>query len=145
MSDEQQVMKWLLARDKTALRLLEALGTVEGRDKDRMPILADALEQAGCSDVFLLARLREQGARTYRTKRGETRLWEALLRIGCKLKAGVDLDVWVEDDFAQEERQLGNPVAPFLGEPLEPGGQPRRVVLRPARAVRLLEELETNS
>jgi hypothetical protein len=33
----------------------------EGRGFDQMPILADGLEEAGCSDPHILAHCREQG------------------------------------------------------------------------------------
>jgi hypothetical protein len=33
----------------------------EGRAFDRLPILADALEEAGCTDAYLLAHLRGPG------------------------------------------------------------------------------------
>jgi len=50
---------WLVWNDGTVKRLAEAV--YEGRPFDRLPILADALEEAGCDAAELLAHLRGPG------------------------------------------------------------------------------------
>jgi hypothetical protein len=50
---------WLARNDGTVRKLAEAI--YEGRSFDRLPILADALEEAGCEDAELLGHLRGSG------------------------------------------------------------------------------------
>jgi hypothetical protein len=50
---------WLAWQDGTVIKL--AQGLYEENAFDRLPILADALEEAGCSDVALLSHLRSPG------------------------------------------------------------------------------------
>jgi hypothetical protein len=50
---------WLAWNGGTVRRLAEAI--YDGRDFDRLPVLADALEDAGCSDPELLGHLRGPG------------------------------------------------------------------------------------
>jgi hypothetical protein len=50
---------WLAWNDSTVKRLAEAI--YEGRAFDRLPILADALEEAGCDEPELLLHLRGAG------------------------------------------------------------------------------------
>jgi hypothetical protein len=51
--------EWLAVGDRAVLRL--AQGIDEDRAFDRLPILADALEDAGCTDAELLAHCRSGG------------------------------------------------------------------------------------
>ena len=50
---------WLVRNDGTVKKLAEAI--YEGRSFDRLPILADALEEASCDDAKLLGHLRGTG------------------------------------------------------------------------------------
>jgi hypothetical protein len=50
---------WLTANEATALRL--ARGIWEEQDFDRLPILGDALEDAGCGSAAILEHCRRQG------------------------------------------------------------------------------------
>jgi hypothetical protein len=50
---------WLARNDGAVRKLAEAI--YEGRSFDRLPILADALEEAGCEDAELLGHLRGPG------------------------------------------------------------------------------------
>jgi hypothetical protein len=50
---------WLVRNDGTVRKLADAI--YEGRVFDRLPILADALEEAGCNDAELLGHLRGPG------------------------------------------------------------------------------------
>jgi hypothetical protein len=50
---------WLTANDGAALELARAV--YDQRAFDRLPILADALEEAGCTDAELLAHCRQSG------------------------------------------------------------------------------------
>jgi hypothetical protein len=52
---------WLSWRDGTVVRLAEALFAERAFTAERMGILADALEDAGCSDAELLGHLRGPG------------------------------------------------------------------------------------
>jgi hypothetical protein len=51
--------EWLSFSDGVVMKLVEAIE--QDREFDRMPILADALEEAGCDDAEMLAHLREPG------------------------------------------------------------------------------------
>jgi hypothetical protein len=50
---------WLHAQDGAAVKLAEAV--YEGRAFERLPVLADALEEAGCTDADLLGHCRGGG------------------------------------------------------------------------------------
>jgi hypothetical protein len=50
---------WLAWNGGTVVKLAEAI--YAGRAFDRMPILADALEEAGCADANFLDHCREPG------------------------------------------------------------------------------------
>jgi hypothetical protein len=50
---------WRVRNDGTVKKLAEAI--YQGRSFDRLPILADALEDAGCDDAALLGHLRAPG------------------------------------------------------------------------------------
>jgi hypothetical protein len=50
---------WLVWNDGTVKRLAE--GMYEGRAFDRLPVLGDALEEAGCTDQTILDHLRGPG------------------------------------------------------------------------------------
>jgi hypothetical protein len=50
---------WLTWNDGTVVKLAEAI--YNGRAFDRLPILADALEEAGCQDAEILTHCRQQG------------------------------------------------------------------------------------
>jgi hypothetical protein len=50
---------WLLWNDRTVVRIAEAVYQVDAFD--RMPIFADALEDAGCDDTDILNHCREPG------------------------------------------------------------------------------------
>jgi hypothetical protein len=50
---------WIVRNDGAVQKLAEAV--YEGRSFDRLPILADALEEAGCDDAELLGHLRGPG------------------------------------------------------------------------------------
>jgi hypothetical protein len=50
---------WLAWNGNTVREL--AQGIYDGRAFDRLPVLADALEDAGCSDPYLLGHLRGPG------------------------------------------------------------------------------------
>jgi hypothetical protein len=70
--------EWLVWNDGTVTRLAQAI--YEEEAFDQMPILADALEEAGCTNADLLAHLRDPGPHfrgcfaldllTWRTERG---------------------------------------------------------------------------
>ena len=51
--------EWLAWNDETAPKIAQAI--YEERAFDRLPILADALEDAGCDNADLLAHCREPG------------------------------------------------------------------------------------
>jgi hypothetical protein len=53
---------WLTWNDSTVPKL--AQGIYDDRAFDRLPVLADALEEAGCKDADILAHLREPGPHT---------------------------------------------------------------------------------
>jgi hypothetical protein len=50
---------WVAANDGTVGRI--ARSVYDGRDYDQMPILSDALEEAGCTDAEVLGHLRSPG------------------------------------------------------------------------------------
>ena len=50
---------WLAWQDRTILKLAQAV--YEGRAFDRLPVLADALEEAGCTNTDILNHLRGPG------------------------------------------------------------------------------------
>jgi hypothetical protein len=50
---------WLAWNDGTVVRLAQAI--YDGRAFDRLPVLADALEDAGCTDAGILGHLRGPG------------------------------------------------------------------------------------
>ncbi len=54
---EQQPHPWLTWREGTVVRLAQEI--YDGRHFDRLPILADALEEAGCDNAEVLAHCRE--------------------------------------------------------------------------------------
>jgi hypothetical protein len=51
---------WLTWKEGMVPKLARAI--YDGRHFDRMPILADALEEAGCTDPDIMAHCRETGA-----------------------------------------------------------------------------------
>jgi hypothetical protein len=53
---------WLVWNDKTVTRIAELI--YEERAFDRLPILADALEESGCTDAAILNHCRQQGVHT---------------------------------------------------------------------------------
>jgi hypothetical protein len=50
---------WLSWNDGTVVKMAQAI--YDDRAFDRLPILADALEDAGCSDADILAHCRSEG------------------------------------------------------------------------------------
>jgi len=50
---------WLEWRDRTVVRLAQSI--YEGRGFDHLPVLADALEEAGCHDAQILGHCRQPG------------------------------------------------------------------------------------
>jgi hypothetical protein len=50
---------WVEWNDRTVLRLAQAI--YDERAYDRLPILADALEEAGCNDGVILSHCRQPG------------------------------------------------------------------------------------
>jgi hypothetical protein len=56
---QDQKRRWLIWNDGTILKLTQAI--YDERAFDRLPILADALEDAGCEDPDILAHLRSPG------------------------------------------------------------------------------------
>lgn len=53
-----EVVSWLDANDKTAGNILRNI--IDNNDLDILPILADALEDAGCDNQFLLDHFRSE-------------------------------------------------------------------------------------
>ena len=53
-------VSWLAWNDGTVVKLAQAI--YDDRAFDRLPILADALEDAGCQDADILGHCRQQGA-----------------------------------------------------------------------------------
>ena len=58
-TDSRMERAWLTANDGAARRIAEAI--YEERAYDRLPVLADALEDGGCADEAILAHLRSAG------------------------------------------------------------------------------------
>jgi hypothetical protein len=56
---EHQKRLWLAWNNGTVPKVAQAI--YDERDFDRMPILADALEEGGCSEADILAHLRSPG------------------------------------------------------------------------------------